>query len=127
MATLVDPDFRARLRELNEKYAANVPSLMRTIASALDACGASALAPADLAALHKGLHAIAGSGGTFGFAVLGQECRRLEHLLRDIVDGHGNGQPDAARWPELAAQVRHLLAWAAVNPQAPYFPALGAE
>ncbi|MDC8756650.1 Hpt domain-containing protein [Janthinobacterium fluminis] len=113
MATPIDPDFRARLNALNDKYAANVPGLMAAIAEALARCEAQGRAPPALAALHKTLHAVAGSAGTFGFAALGLECRRLEQLLRRIMDGAA-----ADGWPALAGGVARLLAWAASDPKA---------
>ena len=57
---------------------------------------------------------MAGSGGTFGFGVLGQECRRLEQALRSLADG---GAGDAAGRTALAAEVGRLLAWAASDPK----------
>lgn len=118
MAQLVDPDFRARLRALNEKYAAGVPALMRDIEQALLRCQAEGPEPVALAQLHQGLHAVAGSAATFGFGALGQECRRLEQRLRPLLrDGSGVD----AQWPALAAAVWQLLDWAARNPRAqPY-------
>ncbi|HEV7816660.1 MAG TPA: Hpt domain-containing protein [Janthinobacterium sp.] len=115
MATLIDRDFRARLRALGDQYAASVPGLMAAIEQALLRCEAKGLKAENLAALQKQLHTIAGSAGTFGFGALGQECRRLEQQARRMA-----AQPDAgaAGWPALTAQIRQLLRWAAVDPRA---------
>ena len=56
MATLIDPDFRARLRALNDKYAASVPSLMQAIAAAQARCDTEGPRLEPLTALHHALH-----------------------------------------------------------------------
>ena len=77
MATLIDPDFRARLRALNEKFAASVPATLasdlRRLARRCDADGPR-LEP--LTELHQALHAVAGSAATFGFARAGPGSAR---------------------------------------------------
>ena len=118
MAILIDPDFRARLNALGDKYAASVPGLLAGIGEALARCRAERLAPPALDGLHKALHTVAGSAGTFGFGVLGQECRRLEQTLRQLVDAGIDTAQGAAGWAALASEVERLLAWAAVDPKA---------
>ena len=126
MATLVDPDFRARLGALNDKYAAAVPGLMASIGLVLRQCEDGAPdgpQAAQITALHKSLHTVAGSAATFGFPVLGQQCRLLEQQLRLLT-----AQPDdrgavQAAWPALAAQTRQLLDWAARDPKADVYGA----
>ena len=120
MATLIDPDFRARLRALNEKYAAGVPALMQAIADAQQRCDAEGPREEQLTALHRALHAVAGSAATFGFAALGQECRRIEQLVRQLLNEPGTVQ---AEWPPLSGQVGALLRWAATDPAATHFMA----
>ena len=112
MATPVDPDFRARLAALNEKFAATVPVTMEKIAAALAACQAGT-PPAEAAVrqLHELLHGVAGSAATFGFATLGQEARRIEHMLRDVMDT-GSG------WDAVVPEVEKYLRWAACDPHA---------
>lgn len=116
MAQPVDPDYRARLRALEQQYAAGVPGLMQAIERALLLCQAEGAGPAALAQLHHNLHAVAGSAGTFGFGVLGQECRRLEQRLRPLL---GDATGSAAQWPALAEAVWQLLRWAGRDPRAP--------
>ncbi|MFM9433208.1 HPt (histidine-containing phosphotransfer) domain-containing protein [Janthinobacterium sp. CG_23.3] len=114
MATLIDPDFRARLDALRDKYAAGVPGLLAGIGQALARCRAERWSAPASAELHTALHTVAGSGATFGFAVLGQECRQLEQALRSLVDGGG---ADAPGWAALGAGVERLLTWAANDPK----------
>jgi len=52
MATLIDPDFRARLRALNEKYAAGVPALMQAIMQASGRCDSEGPRLEPLTELH---------------------------------------------------------------------------
>ena len=112
MATPVDPDFRARLAALNEKFAATVPVTMEKIAAALAACQAGTPpAEAALRQLHELLHGVAGSAATFGFATLGHEARRIEHMLRDVMDT-GSG------WDAVVPEVEKYLRWAACDPHA---------
>ncbi|OYO29025.1 Hpt domain-containing protein [Janthinobacterium sp. PC23-8] len=120
MATLIDPDFRTRLRALNDKYAAGVPALMQAIADAHARCDTEGPRLAQLTALHHALHAVAGSAATFGFATLGQECRRLEQLARHLLNEPGNV---LAEWPLLSTHVGALLSWAARDAAATHFSA----
>ena len=120
MATLIDPDFRARLRALNEKYAAGVPALLQAITQASSRCDSDGPRLEPLTELHRALHAVAGSAATFGFAALGPECRRIEQLVRQLLNEPGSVQ---AEWPPLSAQVGDLLRWAAMDPAATHFVA----
>lgn len=124
MNASTDPDFRARLAALNAKFAATVPGTMVKIAQALAACRASASASASsegavpsaaaLHQLHELLHGVAGSAGTFGFATLGQEARRIEQQVRTVMK-------QGAAWEPIPAQVDRLLAWAARDASATEF------
>ena len=110
MTASTDPDFRARLAALNARFAATVPGTMDKIAQALAACRDSDVGAAPSAAalhqLHELLHGVAGSAGTFGFATLGQEARRVEQQVRAVMK-------EGAGWEPIPAQVERLLAWAA--------------
>ena len=111
MATPVDPDFRARLAALNDKFAASVPGTLEKIRLALAACTIGGTpSPAALHDLHEALHGVAGSAGTFGFAVLGNECRRIEQMVRGVMAGAGE-------WSEVIPEVEKMLAWAAIDPR----------
>ncbi len=115
MATLADPAYQARLASLNAKFAASVPQRMAAIAEALQQCRRDGLAPANLGRLHEALHAVAGSAGSFGFKVLGEEARRLEQALRGLLAGEGD-------WAATAAGIDTLLVWAAQEPSAQHYP-----
>lgn len=111
MATLVDTEFHARLNALGDKFAARLPASLQEIEAVMSLCNNEAATPDRLEKLHGLLHGLAGSGGTFGFAVLGRECRRLEQELRQVM-----GKPE--EWPALAGQVEEFLRWAARDPKA---------
>ncbi|NRR34274.1 Hpt domain-containing protein [Oxalobacteraceae bacterium] len=111
MATLVDPEYRARLQALNDRFAAGLPLTLDRIEAALLAClaqGGDKPADTELNLLHDLLHGVAGSAGTFGFAVLGRECRRLEQQLRSVLAGE-------AGWPAAADDITALLRWARID------------
>ena len=114
MATSADPGYRQHLAALGEKYRASIPQRMAAIAAALDSADPTPDATA-LAALHECLHTVAGSAGSFGFRVLGEEARRLEQLLRETMAG-------AVAWTNVAPQVRAYLAWAERDPGAAEYP-----
>ncbi|MGV7206587.1 Hpt domain-containing protein [Oxalobacteraceae bacterium A2-2] len=116
MAPLADPHFRARLQALGDKFAATVPGTLDKIAAALAACAAArgadgVPAPDTLHVLHELLHGVAGSAGTFGFGALGQECRRIEQMLRALMEG---GEGD---WHAISADTAQLLQRAARDPR----------
>ena len=113
MATPTDPDFRARLAALNDKFAATVPATMEKIGLAFAECKAGGELPPDAALhqLHELLHGVAGSAGTFGFGMLGQQSRHVEQMLRGVLAEH-------AGWPAVIPEVEQLLRWAAKDPRA---------
>ncbi|MBV6323789.1 Hpt domain-containing protein [Duganella violaceipulchra] len=109
-----DPAFRARLAALSEKFAATVPGTLERITQALAVCKASGadLPPdAHLYQLHELLHGVAGSAGTFGFVMFGQQARRIEHMVRGVLTDHTG-------WPAVIPEVEKLLIWASRDAQA---------
>ena len=118
MASLGDQEFRARLAALGEKFAATVPVTLDKITRALAACETSFPPDASqLDMLHELLHGVAGSAGTFGYGELGQQCRRVEQLVRVVIAAH---PAPAAEWASATQEVKRLLAWAAIDPRAPW-------
>jgi HPt (histidine-containing phosphotransfer) domain-containing protein len=109
MATPLDPDYRAHLQRLSDMFAASIPARMAAIAEALAAAGTHPDRQ-QLEPLRAALHTVAGSAGSFGFAVLGEQARRLEQSVRALPEG-------GAGWPELLAQVHAYLDWASHSPR----------
>ncbi|QBE66549.1 Hpt domain-containing protein [Pseudoduganella lutea] len=115
MATPLDPNYRARLQALGDMFAASIPTRMAAIADALAAAGMSP-DRAKLETLHHALHTVAGSAGSFGFTVLGEQARRLEQAVRGVMDG-GPG------WQLLVPEIQHYLDWARNDARNTAFPA----
>jgi len=120
MATVqpADQQFFARLAELNEKFAARLPSTLDQLA-ALSQQLAGAGEPAFDAAPAAGelqaiLHTLAGSAATFGFRGLGHHARLLEQRLRvlrafDVVA--------ATEWQAWRAELDGYIGAARRDPQ----------
>jgi len=104
MATPTDPAYQDRLQALRDKYAASVPERMAAIRDALALCQGG-LTPPHIDQLHHALHSVAGSAGSFGFHALGNEARRLEQLVRGVMES-GNS------WDGIETAVQALLHWA---------------
>jgi HPt (histidine-containing phosphotransfer) domain-containing protein len=118
MATMVEQEFRARLAALGERFAASVPVTLDKIGHTLAACDASFPPdPGQLAALHELLHGVAGSAGTFGFGELGQQCRRVDQMVRVVISAQFLGEAD---WAAVTQEAKRLLAWAEIDPRAPW-------
>jgi chemotaxis protein histidine kinase CheA len=114
VAAPLDPNYRAHLQALGDMFAASVPARMAAIADALVPAGA----PPDreqLARLQAALHTVAGSAGSFGFTVLGEQARRLEQAVRGLMNEHGGNM---AGWTELLPQIQAYLDWASDDPRA---------
>jgi HPt (histidine-containing phosphotransfer) domain-containing protein len=104
MATPSDPAFQDRLQALRDKYAASVPERMAAIRDALALCRGDLTAP-HIDQLHHALHSVAGSAGSFGFHALGAESRRIEQMVRSVMEA-------GAPWDGIETAVQALLHWA---------------
>jgi HPt (histidine-containing phosphotransfer) domain-containing protein len=119
MATLIDQDFFARLRVLNDKFAAGVPATLARLGALRAGFDARAPEPAMVEELHQILHTVAGSAATFGFRSLGQQARALEQRLRVLMAFEVVGARD---WEHWLAGLDGYLAWAALDPRADDYP-----
>jgi len=106
MAATVDPHYQDRLQALRDKYAASVPERMAAIRAGLAHCLSGGLTTANLEELHHALHSVAGSAGSFGLHVLGDEARRIEQMVRPMLTGETSG------WEAIPVAVEALLHWA---------------
>jgi HPt (histidine-containing phosphotransfer) domain-containing protein len=121
MATLVDPEFQARLRALNDKFAASLPDTLARLEAARARLRLDAIDEAQLKELHQILHTVAGSAGTFGFAVLGQQARRLEQRMRLLMSERAS----RGDWESWMADLQRYQRWAAKDPQGAFYDAPG--
>ena len=75
-------DLDARLGKLRKAYRAKLDEELGAITQLVHACESPASATGALPELHKTLHRLAGSAGTFGFQQFGQQARAFEQELR---------------------------------------------
>lgn len=113
---MADPaaELQRQLQLLAEQFSARLQRELPELSSQADALLAAGDEPQRLLALHnlrQQLHKLAGSAGTFGFAELGQEARRLElqsSAWLTLGQCPGNELPAylaaLQRLPELAGQ-----------------------
>lgn len=118
MASLVDQEFFAKLRALNDRFGASLPATLGRLRDARLAFDPAAPDQVRLTEMHEVLHTLAGSAATFGFRALGQQARALEQDLRLLLAG---GEAPAAAWSEWLAGVDRYLAWAERDPKAAYY------
>jgi HPt (histidine-containing phosphotransfer) domain-containing protein len=115
MATLIDQEFFARLRLLNEKFAAGVPGTLERLRTMRAAIDPQAPDPEAVKELHQLLHTVAGSAATFGFRTLGQQARAIEQRLRVLMAFEVIAARDWRNWLD---SLDAYLAWAAIDPKA---------
>jgi len=120
MATVqpADQQFFARLAELNEKFAARLPStleqleaLSRQLGHAGEPAFDAAPAAGELQAM---LHTLAGSAATFGFRGLGHHARLLEQRLRVL---RAFDEVAATEWQAWRAELDDYIRVARVDPK----------
>ena len=119
MATLIDQEFFARLRVLNDKFAAGVPGTLAQLGALRAAFEPQAPDPRMAGELQQILHTIAGSAATFGFRTMGQQARALEQRLRVLMAFEVVGARD---WEHWLAGLEEYLAWAALDPKSDDYP-----
>ena len=97
-------DLAAALEGFQAEYRSSLPQRMSAIEEAWSSLRSGASGPAQLGALVRGLHSIAGSALTFGMADLGDAAAAAERWLEPYCD-RGELPPAAAH-----AQFEPLLA-----------------
>ena len=119
MTQPADQQFFARLAELNDKFAARLPSTFGRLAQLsqeLASAGAPGFDPAGPAGeLQAMLHTLAGSAATFGFRGLGHHARLLEQRLRVLRAFETVG---ASEWQAWRAELDEYIAAALCDPKA---------
>lgn len=76
-------DIHARLQALRDDYVAQLPERIAEIERAWQSRNTAI--PADLQALYRKVHSLAGAAGTFDMPALGEQARRVEDLLRPLL------------------------------------------
>ena len=115
MANPIDEDFFARLRALNDKFAAGIPDTLARMREQRRAFDPAAPDAAAIRALQETLHTIAGSAATFGFRTFGLKARALEQRLRVLMTF---GAVPAGDWNSWLAALDAYIDWAEIDPKA---------
>jgi HPt (histidine-containing phosphotransfer) domain-containing protein len=114
-----DQQFFARLAELNDKFAARLPSTfgrLGQLSQELAPAGAPGFDPAGPAdELQAMLHTLAGSAATFGFRGLGHHARLLEQRLRVL---RAFDAVAAGEWQAWRNELNDYIAAALRDPKA---------
>ena len=117
MATPIDLEFFARLRELNDKFAASIPTTLERLRALRQAFDPEKPDPKLVTDLHQLLHTIAGSAATFGFRGFGQQARSLEQRLRVLMAFEVIAARDWRNWLDSLDQ---MVVWASIDPKADF-------
>lgn len=80
------PDIEAQLRALRDAYIAKLPAKVDELWSDWRVFIAAPWNAASAAELHRMLHSLAGSSGTFGLSEMTHTARKAEELLKLTVE-----------------------------------------
>ena len=98
-------DFQARLQKLRQAYTAALPAKLDNIDEQWQKLSSSWDWDTG-ETLHRLVHGLAGSGGSFGYAQLGTQAREIEIELKPKLQ---NRQiPDKKQWAELVKKLKAL-------------------
>lgn len=124
MATLIDQEFFARLRDLNDRFAAGVPTTLAQLGALRAGFDPAAPDAQMVSELQQILHTTAGSAATFGFRAMGQHARALEQRLRVLMAFEVIAARD---WENWLASLDAYMAWAAADPKSDEYPEEGRQ
>jgi HPt (histidine-containing phosphotransfer) domain-containing protein len=105
----MDPGLAAQLAQLNAAFAAALPKRLSDIEAAMQAFMRGPDDRSRLELLHKLLHSLAGSAGTFGFDELGKRARRFEHHCDPWLEGKAIDQHALAELPQWFATLDYCF------------------
>ena len=106
-------ELAAAIRALGDIFIGRLPA---TITAMQEQLASGNLAPDDLTVwqtLHRQLHTIAGSAGSFGYAQLGLSARTLEHRLNEHFAS--GCMQDASQRAEFSTAMLEFMEWATAN------------
>ena len=103
------PDLQQALDLFRAQFAEQLPARLAELHERLAAWQAEPASDERLRDLHRVLHRLAGSAGTFGMPAFGEACRAIELALDDLQLQAARSPADVAR---VAAQVAALEALA---------------
>jgi chemotaxis protein histidine kinase CheA len=99
-------DLQEAMKRFRDEFAAQLPQRLQEARELLAACRA---APGDderLRALHRSVHKLAGSAGTFGMREVSMQARAIEDQLDVLLTQEGR---DADAFDGVAAMVEALV------------------
>lgn len=97
-------DLQQAIELFRAQFAQQLPQRLAEADTALAACRAAPGNDDAVRELHRVLHRLAGSAGTFGMPAFGDRCRALELQLEDLMQRPGRTATDFdAVAAELAA------------------------
>ena len=88
------PDLQQALDLFRAQFAEQLPARLAEAAQGLEACLAHPDDDDRLRELHRVLHRLAGSAGTFGMPEFGAACRVIEDMLEALLARHPRGRDD---------------------------------
>lgn len=114
-----DPDIQARLLRLQQDYTRRLPDKIGEIEQLWQTVQEQPETD-SLQQLARLCHTLAGSGTSYGFAEVTEQCRQLEQLLRPVVE---QDRPlDAALSQQIKHHLLHLTALANQAPDSRLMP-----
>jgi HPt (histidine-containing phosphotransfer) domain-containing protein len=90
-------DFQEMLKRLQQEFAGQLPARLQEARLRLDACLAAPGEDGLLRELHRVLHKLAGSAGTFGMAGVSDQAQDIEDLLLALLARGGRSASDFAQ------------------------------
>ena len=102
-------DFQQALQAFRAEFAQQVPARVAEARDCLQACRSDPANEALLRNLHRSVHKLAGSAGTFGMTRLGDDARAVELRIETLL---AQGQCSAADFEALVPGVEALAATA---------------
>ncbi|HWV15819.1 MAG TPA: Hpt domain-containing protein [Cellvibrio sp.] len=101
--------FAQKFARLKAEYAAQLPAKLAVILNDWNALKAQH-ASETIAQLHRNVHSLIGTSGTFGFTSLSKSARDLEHSLKPlIVNSTQNFMLNTELTQDITQQINHLL------------------
>jgi HPt (histidine-containing phosphotransfer) domain-containing protein len=102
------PSFEERFAALGADWRAQLPARLATLQQLLGACLAAPQDTAVLQDLHRGVHSLAGSAGTFGLPALSVQAKSIEHQIEPLLESPARTAADLAPLqPAMDALLAH--------------------
>lgn len=102
--------FQEKFRALQQGWQALLPARLKEAGERLQACRERPDDTQAVADLHRLLHTLAGSAGTFGFAAIGEHAKRAENALEPLL---ASSARSAADFDAVASEIEGLNSAAA--------------